>query len=129
MFKRLGHVIGWVGGLAGLLIVLAGVSNFFQLYQRILGKLSGHEYVYDPVMVAQLDFLVKNNVENVEHLKGDLLQKYHWAESAAREAEIERLIFTVSFGFAVVLVGFALRYVIAGQGGASYVEGGKRTSN
>ena len=78
MFERIGHVIGWIGDSVGGLFVLAGVANYFQLYERMVGKLSGHEYAYDPVLVAELNFLVTNNVEHVDDLSGDMLQKYHW---------------------------------------------------
>ena len=115
MIKRFGHVVGWIGNIVGALFVLAGAANYFQLYPRILGRLSGHEYLYDPVMIAQLDFLVKNNVLRVEDLSGDALRNYRWAETAAREAEIEKLIFLVATGVAIFVVGRALRYIIAGK--------------
>jgi hypothetical protein len=71
MFKRIGHVIGWIGDTVGALFVVAGVANYLQLYERIVGKLSGHEYAYDPVLVAELNFLVTNNVQRVDDLRGD----------------------------------------------------------
>jgi len=115
MIKRFGHVVGWFGNIVAILFVLAGVTSYFQLYQRILGRLSGHEYLYDPVMVAQLDFLVKNNVQRVEDLSGDALRNYRWAETAAREAEIEKMMFLIVTGVVIFFAGRALRYIIAGR--------------
>jgi hypothetical protein len=114
MFKRIGHVIGWIGDTVGALFVVAGVANYFQLYERIAGKLSGHEYAYDPVLVAELNFLVTNNVQHVDDLRGDMLRQYHWAESAARQTEIEKLLIMLAIGIAIFLFCRALRYIVAG---------------
>jgi hypothetical protein len=115
MFKRLGHVIGWLGDVAGGLVLLVGVSNYFQLYERVIGKLSGNEHVYDPVVVALLNYLVSQNAQSVEQLNNDQHTALHWAENAVRQSEIEKLLLMVGIAIAAILAGRALRYVIAGR--------------
>ena len=115
MIKRLGHVIGWFGNVVGGLFVVAGVANYFQLYDRIIGSLSGNEHVYDPVVVAQLNYIVSQNADNIDQLSNAQLQGYHWAENVARQLEIEKLLLLVGVGIAIVLVTRAFRYIIAGR--------------
>jgi hypothetical protein len=115
MIKRLGHVVGWFGALVGSLFVVAGMTNYFQLYDRMIGALSGNVHVYDPVIVAQLNYIVSQNADNLEQLSKSQLQGYHWAENAARQSEIEKLLVLVCVGIAIVLISRALRYVIAGR--------------
>lgn len=115
MIKRLGHVVGWFGDLVGGLFVVAGVANYFQLYDRMVGALSGNVHVYDPVVVAQLNYIVSQNADNLDQLNNHQLEGYHWAENAARQLEIEKLLVMLAVGIAIVLVGRALRYIVAGR--------------
>ncbi len=115
MIKRLGHVVGWLGDLVGGLLVGAGVTNYFQLYDRMVGVLSGNVHVYDPVVVAQLTYIMSQNLDNYDQLSKDQLREYHWAETAAKQSEIEKLLVLVCFGIAIILIGRALRYIIAGR--------------
>jgi hypothetical protein len=115
VIKRLGHVVGWFGDFIGGLLVVAGVSNYFQLYDRMIGALSGNVHVYDPVVVAQLNYIVSQHADSFDQLNDQQLQGYHWAENAARQAEIEKLLALVVIGIAVALIGRALRYIIAGN--------------
>ncbi|MGA7940156.1 MAG: hypothetical protein WCA43_09675, partial [Bradyrhizobium sp.] len=113
--KRFGHVIGWLGDLVGGLFVVAGVANYFQLYDRMIGALSGNVHVYDPVVVAQLNYIVSQNADNLDQLNNQQLAGYHWAENAARQSEIEKLLIMVAVGIAIVVIGRSLRYIIAGR--------------
>jgi hypothetical protein len=115
MIKRFGQVIGWLGDVVGGLFVVAGVTNYFQLYDRIVGALSGNKHVYDPVVVAQLNYLLSENADNIDQLSKDQLWSLHWAENAARQSEIEKLLLMVGVGIAIVLVARAFRYIIAGK--------------
>jgi hypothetical protein len=74
----------------------------------MVGALSGNVRVYDPVVVAQLNYIVSQNADNLDQL-------YHWAENAVRQSEIEKLLVMVAVGIAIVVIGRALRYVIAGR--------------
>jgi hypothetical protein len=115
VIKRLGHVVGWFGDMVGGLFVVVGAANYFQLYDRMVGALSGNVHVYDPVVVAQLNYIVSQNADNLDQLNKSQLQGYHWAENAARQSEIEKLLLLVCVGVVIFLIGRALRYVIAGR--------------
>ena len=115
MIKRLGHVVGWFGDLVGGLFVVAGVTNYFQLYDRMVGLLSGNVHVYDPLVVAQLTYIMSQKLENFDQLSKDQLREYHWAETAAKQSEIEKLLVMVCLGISIILIGRALRYIIAGK--------------
>jgi hypothetical protein len=115
MIKRLGHVAGWFGDLAGGLLIVVGITSYFQLYDRIIGALSGNTHVHDPVVVAQLTYIMSQKLDNYDQLSKDQLREYHWAENAARQTEIEKLLVLVCIGIAIFLIGRALRYIIAGR--------------
>jgi hypothetical protein len=115
MIKRLGHVIGWSGDLTGALFVVAGAASYFQLFDRIVGAVSGNVHVYDPVVVAQLNYIASQNADNLDQLNAHQLEGYHWAENAARQLEIEKFLAMVTAGIVIVVIGRALRYIIAGR--------------
>jgi hypothetical protein len=115
MIKRLGHVVGWSGDLIGALFAVAGVASYFQMFDRMVGALSGNVHVYDPVVVAQLNYIVSQNADNLDQLNAHQLEGYHWAENAARQLEIEKLLVMVAAGVVIVVIGRALRYIIAGR--------------
>lgn len=95
--------------------MVAGLANYFQLYDRMVGALSGNEHVYDPVVVAQLNYIVSQSADNLDQLNSHQLEGYRWAENAARQSEIEKLLVMVAAGIAIVVIGRALRYVLAGR--------------
>ena len=114
MLVRLGHVFGWVGNILGGLFVAGGIVNYFHVYQWIVSKLTGDRTVYDPVLIAQLNFLVEHDLDSADGLKGELLSGWLNAAAAARRAQLEQLISVLVAGVVIFLIGHGLRYVFAG---------------